>query len=72
MLDPGDYTRQIKSIDILSNFDDINNKVNKLWTLLKTGTMDKNVAKYLPDMLSLAWQSTIYSIKTKKACRLTM
>ena len=49
----------------------MNNKVIKLRTPLKTGIMDKNVPNYLPAMLSIVYQSKIYSIKRKKTCRLS-
>ena len=49
----------------------MNIKVIKLWTLLKTGIMDKNVPNYLPAMLSIVYQSKVYSIKRKKTCRLS-
>ena len=38
-------------------------KINKLQKLLKTGVMDAELLKYLPAILPLAYQKTIYIVR---------
>lgn len=41
-------------------------KVDKTQILIKTGVMEGNLIKYLPNMVELAFQGLVYGIKTKK------
>lgn len=58
-----DNTQKVKSVDYLTDFEDISKKMNKPQRLLKGGVIDMDLIKYLPGMLPLAWGSVIYIVK---------
>ena len=45
---------------------DFSEKVDEMQMLIKTGVMDGNPIKYLPNILELAFKGLVYGIKTKK------
>ena len=49
-----DNTQKVKSVDYLTDFEDISKKMNKPQRLLKGGVIDMDLIKYLPGMLPLA------------------
>ena len=49
-----DITQKVKSVDYLTDFEDINKKMNNPQRLLKRGVIDMDLIKYLPGMLPLA------------------
>ena len=55
-VDLADNTKKVKSVDYLTDFQDI------------TGKMTSNLLKYLQGMHFLVYQAIIYAEKTKKAC----
>ena len=60
-----DNAQGVKSVDYLTDFEDISKKMNKPQRLLKGGVIDMDLIKYLPGMLPLAWGSVIYIVKKK-------
>ena len=56
----------MKSIDILTHFDKIIDKTNKLNRILKDGIMDKEVVIYVLGMERIRYQGIIYFINTTR------
>ena len=57
-----DNTQGVKSVDYLTDFEDISKKMNKPQRLLKGEVIDMDLIKYLPGMLPLAWGSVVYIV----------
>ena len=57
-----DNTQRVKSVDYLTDFEDISKKMNKPQRLLKGEVIDMDLIKYLPGMLPLAWGSVVYIV----------
>ena len=57
-----DNTQKVKSVDYLTDFEDISKKMNKPQGLLKGEVIDMDLIKYLPGMLPLAWGSVVYIV----------
>ena len=57
-----DNTQRIKSVDYLTDFEDISRKMNKPRGLLKGGVIGMDLIKCLPGMLPLAWGSVVYIV----------
>ena len=49
-----------------SNYNDAKEKVQKIRDLISTGRYDKNLAKYIPGLLELAFQGMLEDIDTKE------
>ena len=51
---------------------DFSEKVDKMQMLIKTGVMDANPIKYLPNILELAFKGLVYGLKQKSTCRFNL
>ena len=66
-LNPYEDARKSTAIDkTASNYNDAKEKVQKIRDLIGTGKYDKNLAKYIPGMLELAFQGMIEDVDTKE------
>ena len=66
-LNPYDDARRSTAIDrTASNYNDAKEKVQKIRDLIGTDKYDKNLAKYMPGLLELAFQGMTEDVDTKE------
>ena len=66
-LNPYENARKSTAIDkTASNYNDAKEKVQKIMDLIGTGKYDENLAKYIPEMLQLAFQGMMEDVDTKE------
>ena len=66
-LSPYDDASRSSAIDrTASNYNDAKGKVQKITELIKTGRYDKDIAKYIPDLLELKFQDMLKDIDTRE------
>ena len=66
-LNPYEDARRSTAIDrTASNYNDAKEKVQKIRDLINTGRYDKDLAKYIPDLLELAFQGMFEDIDSKE------
>ena len=59
--------QNVRPIDYLNGFEDIDKKINKLQKPLETGIMDTDILRNFLAMLLLIYHGMIYIVRTKKS-----